>query len=71
MAKKKPINPKPESGEKPATPPAKNGFAEALKPPPGGAAIRMYRIGHGDCFLIAFEGKSANKPAYVMISTLR
>jgi beta-lactamase superfamily II metal-dependent hydrolase len=39
----------------------------ALKPPRGGAAVRMYRIGHGDCFLIAFEGKSPEKPAYVLI----
>jgi hypothetical protein len=27
----------------------------------------MYRIGHGDCFLIAFAGKKADKPAYVLI----
>ena len=27
----------------------------------------MYRIGHGDCFLIAFEGESPEKPAYVLI----
>jgi beta-lactamase superfamily II metal-dependent hydrolase len=39
----------------------------ALKPPPGGAAVRMYRTGHGDCFLIAFEGESPEKPAYVLI----
>lgn len=39
----------------------------ALKPPPGGAVVRMYRIGHGDCFLIAFDGKSPEKPAYVLI----
>jgi hypothetical protein len=39
----------------------------ALKPPPGGAAIRMYRIGHGDCFLIAFAGENPDKPAYVLI----
>jgi hypothetical protein len=38
-----------------------------LKPPPGGAAIRMYRIGHGDCFLIAFAGEKPDKPAYVLI----
>src|SRR4029079_13858396 len=38
-----------------------------LKPPPGGAAVRMYRIGHGDCFLIAFEGETPEKPAYVLI----
>lgn len=29
-----------------------------LKPPKGGAIVRMYRIGHGDCFLIAFAGKT-------------
>lgn len=27
----------------------------------------MYRIGHGDCFLLAFEGKSPGKPVYVLI----
>lgn len=41
--------------------------AGALKPPPGGAVVRMYRIGHGDCFLIAFEGERAGRPAYVLI----
>jgi len=41
--------------------------ALALKPPPGGAAVRMYRIGHGDCFLIAFAGESSEKPAFVLI----
>lgn len=39
----------------------------ALTPPPGGAAIRMYRIGHGDCFLIAFASDDAKKPAFVLI----
>jgi len=38
-----------------------------LRPPPGGAVVRMYRIGHGDCFLIAFAGKKPEKPAYVLI----
>jgi len=38
-----------------------------MKPPPGGAIVRMYRIGHGDCFLIAFDGESPDKPAYVLI----
>jgi beta-lactamase superfamily II metal-dependent hydrolase len=38
-----------------------------LKPPPGGAAVRMYRIGHGDCFLIAFASENPDKPAYVLI----
>jgi hypothetical protein len=27
----------------------------------------MYRIGHGDCFLVAFAGEEASKPAYVLI----
>ena len=27
----------------------------------------MYRIGHGDCFLIAFASENPAKPAYVMI----
>ena len=27
----------------------------------------MYRIGHGDCFLIAFEGENPDKPTYVLI----
>ena len=45
----------------------KAALTNALKPPPGGAAVRMYRIGHGDCFLIAFEGETPQKPAYVLI----
>ncbi len=28
-----------------------------LHPPRGGAVVRMYRIGHGDCFLLAFDGE--------------
>ena len=39
----------------------------AMKPPPGGAIVRMYRIGHGDCFLVAFEGERPEKPAYMLI----
>lgn len=38
-----------------------------MKPPPGGAIVRMYRIGHGDCFLIAFDGAAPERPAYVLI----
>jgi hypothetical protein len=41
--------------------------AGAMKPPPGGAVVRMYRIGHGDCFLVAFDGESRERPAYVLI----
>lgn len=39
---------------------------DRLIPPPGGAVVRMYRIGHGDCFLLAFPGKG-KEPVYVMI----
>src|SRR5215211_4546526 len=38
-----------------------------LKPPKNGAAIRMYRPGHGDCFLLAFPGAKEDRPAYVLI----
>lgn len=47
--------------------PAAPAGSAPLKPPPGGAVVRMYRIGHGDCFLIAFAGKDPDKPAYVLI----
>jgi beta-lactamase superfamily II metal-dependent hydrolase len=49
---------------KPARKPAVAG--DRLIPPPDGAVVRMYRIGHGDCFLLAFPG-SADKPVYVLI----
>ncbi len=46
-----------------------------LLPPKGGAVVRMYRIGHGDCFLLAFDGDAGEnidaaaepKPVYVLI----
>jgi hypothetical protein len=57
-------NTKSQAGHKPD---AAAPLTGALKPPPGGAAVRMYRIGHGDCFLIAFEGERPEKPAYVLI----
>ena len=38
-----------------------------LIPPKGGATVRMYRSGHGDCFLIAFAGEDEKDPAYVLI----
>jgi beta-lactamase superfamily II metal-dependent hydrolase len=41
--------------------------AERLMPPPEGAVVRMYRIGHGDCFLLAFAGEEPDKPVYVLI----
>jgi len=45
-----------------AAPPA---VPPGLIPPRGGAIVRMYRIGHGDCFLIAFSGEE--RPSYVLI----
>ncbi|CAA9306821.1 MAG: hypothetical protein AVDCRST_MAG68-1072 [uncultured Gemmatimonadetes bacterium] len=36
-----------------------------LQPPAGGATVRMYRTGHGDCFLLAFPGETG--PVYVLI----
>lgn len=38
-----------------------------LIPPKDGATVRFYRTGHGDCFLLAFDGKKVGKPAYVLI----
>lgn len=39
-----------------------------LIPDPGSATVRMYRIGHGDCFLLAFPPETAGSdPIYVMI----
>ena len=51
----------------PAPKPAVSTTDGRLLPPKDGAVIRMYRIGHGDCFLIAFDGKTASKPVYVLI----
>src|SRR5262245_4538133 len=41
-----------------------------LKPPHGGAILRMYLIGHGDCLLIAFAGKDPDKQAAMFHSWL-
>ena len=41
--------------------------ATKLSPPKNGVTVRMYRQGHGDCFLIAFARKESAKPYYVMI----
>lgn len=51
----------------PSPKPAASTTDGRLIPPRDGAVIRMYRIGHGDCFLIAFDGKTAGKPVYVLI----
>ena len=41
--------------------------ADLLIPPDHGAAVRMYRQGHGDCFLLAFPRQGGGTPYYVMI----
>jgi len=38
-----------------------------LKPPANGVTVRMYRQGHGDCFLLAFPRKTGTRPVYVLI----
>ncbi|MBB4637070.1 hypothetical protein [Longimicrobium terrae] len=39
-----------------------------LVPPAGGVTVRMYRAGHGDCFLLAFAGSVPEEPpVYVLI----
>ncbi len=38
-----------------------------LLPPPDGVVVRMYRIGHGDCFLLAFPTENVAEPTYVLI----
>ena len=38
-----------------------------LIPPPNTVVVRMYRIGHGDCFLLAFPGTNPAEPTYVLI----
>jgi hypothetical protein len=40
---------------------------QRLLAPENGVTVRMYRTGHGDCFLLAFAGEAADKPAYVLI----
>lgn len=72
MAKKtQPSVKTPKAAEKTAKDESKPNKAgsnvDALIPPPGGAAVRMYRIGHGDCFLIAFDGERSDRPSYVLI----
>jgi beta-lactamase superfamily II metal-dependent hydrolase len=58
---------KPAVSSVPASTSVPAGTRDPLIPPPGGAAVRMYRIGHGDCFLIAFASENPEKPAYVLI----
>src|SRR3954466_101394 len=38
-----------------------------LQAPSSGATVRMYRQGHGDCFLLAFPRTGGGDPVYVLI----
>lgn len=40
--------------------------AQRLMPKAGTVVVRLYRIGHGDCFLLAF-GRDADGPLYILI----
>jgi beta-lactamase superfamily II metal-dependent hydrolase len=42
-------------------------MAKTLKAPKNGITIRMYRIGHGDCFLLALPREQGDDPFYVLI----
>ncbi len=42
-------------------------IGQRLLPPEDGATVRMYRTGHGDCFLLALAGEAADKPVYLLI----
>ena len=66
-AKKASKAPRKTAAEKPSTAPAPAGPVARLLPPPNSVTIRFYRIGHGDCFLLAFATSDPNKPVYVLI----
>jgi beta-lactamase superfamily II metal-dependent hydrolase len=57
-AKKKPGPSVPSNGH--------GGTPQLMRPPESGVKVRMYRHGHGDCFLLAFPG-SNGAPVYVLI----
>ena len=41
---------------------------QRLMPEPGTVTVRMYRIGHGDCFLIVYrEDMGTTEPVYILI----
>lgn len=42
-------------------------MSDLLIPPTDGVTVRMYRQGHGDCFLLAFATEAPDKPFYVLI----
>lgn len=55
-------------GDSPAAPASAAALdGKRLYPPEGGAAVRFYRIGHGDCFLLALAGDAPDQPVYFLI----
>ncbi|WP_326541756.1 hypothetical protein [Pseudorhodoferax sp.] len=50
-------------------PAANAGSAGRLLPKPGCVTVRLYRVGHGDCFLLAFPPSTGplDQPVYVLI----
>lgn len=42
-------------------------MTDRLEPPINGVTVRMYRIGHGDCFLLAFPRDGGGNPVYILI----
>ncbi|MGC4052834.1 MAG: hypothetical protein QM757_26190 [Paludibaculum sp.] len=64
---KKAVSKKTIAKKKPAPNLAPDVTGGRLMPPKDGVVIRMYRIGHGDCFLLAFPGLTEQKPVYVLI----
>jgi hypothetical protein len=38
-----------------------------LRPPDDGVTVRMYRQGHGDCFLLALPREGGGDPVYVLV----
>jgi len=57
--------PKAEPAE-PASAPDPAAWSGVMTPPASGVKIRMYRQGHGDCFLLAFR-RDDGKPFYMLI----
>jgi hypothetical protein len=47
--------------------PVRRTSRQTLKPPAGGVAVRMYRQGLGDCFLLALATADARRPTYVLV----
>ena len=58
--------PRPPANDPPGPPGRELASAGAMTAPASGVKVRMYRQGHGDCFLLAFPG-SHGRAVYVLI----